>query len=119
MASSRSAGTGEDPDFAGFACEVVPERETARVRLRGALDMASAGDLEAQVDDLRVAGFRRVILDLRELAFMDSTGLRLVLQLDALARQDGFTLGLVRGPERVHRVFELTRTAELLPFVDE
>ena len=56
--------------------------------------------------------------NLSALEFMDSTGLRLVLALDAEARRDGFTLSLVRGSAAVQRVFELTGTAGALPFVD-
>jgi hypothetical protein len=38
-----------------------------------------------------------VMLDLRELRFIDSTGLRLILEIDAMAREDGFNFALVRG----------------------
>jgi anti-anti-sigma factor len=73
--------------------------------------------LEAQIGELRAAGFRRLILDLSQLDFMDSTGLRLILRWDAEARQDGFSIGLVPGPPAVQRVFELTGTANALPFI--
>jgi anti-anti-sigma factor len=57
------------------------------------------------------------VLDLRQLSFMDSSGLRLILAWDAHARRDGHDFGLVRGDDSVHRVFELTRVAERLTFV--
>ena len=59
----------------------------------------------------------RLILDLSQLEFMDSTGLRLILRWDAEARKDGFSIGLVPGPPVVQRVFELTGTAAALPFI--
>ena len=80
--------------------------------------MATAPALQGELAALRDAGFDRIILDLSALEFIDSTGLRLVLTLDAEARRDGFTLSLVRGSAAVQRVFELTGTAGALPFVD-
>jgi len=84
---------------------------------RGALDVATAPILDARIGELRGAGFRRLILDLSQLGFMDSTGLRLMLTWDAEARQDGFSIEFVPGRPAVQRVFELTGTASMLPFV--
>ena len=99
-----------------FTCEVVPERDAVRVRPLGALDMATAPALDAEIAQLRDAGFRRILVDLRGLEFMDSSGLRTLLALRAQVDNDGFNLGLVRGNATVHRVFEVTGTANLLPF---
>jgi anti-anti-sigma factor len=101
-----------------FACEVVPERDAVRVRPVGALDMATAPALHAEIAQLRDAGFRCILVDLRELEFMDSSGLRALLTLNAQANSDGFELGLVRGNPTVDRVFEVTGTKNLLPFTD-
>jgi stage II sporulation protein AA (anti-sigma F factor antagonist) len=98
-------------------CEVIPQRDEIRVRPVGALDLATVNVLEDQFAELRGAGFKRFVLDLSELTFMDSTGLRLILRWDAEARSDGFDLGLVAGPPPVQRVFELTGTLGRLPFV--
>ena len=49
---------------------------------------------------------------------MDSSGLRIILAEHARAQEAGRKLSIVRGPAAVHRVFELTGTAELLPIVD-
>jgi anti-sigma B factor antagonist len=98
-------------------CEVIPQREEVRVRPVGALDLSTVKVLEDQLVELSGAGFHRLILDLRALSFMDSTGLRLILRWDAEARKDGFELGLIAGPPPVQRVFELTGTLGVLPFV--
>ena len=55
-----------------------------------------------------------MILDLSDLDFLDSSGLRCVLDYDAEGRQDGFSLALVPGSPRVQRVFELTQTLSRL-----
>jgi anti-sigma B factor antagonist len=106
------------PDAEPFRCEISREHDHARVLPVGELDMATTPALKAELDALRTAGVRRLTLDLRSLEFMDSTGLRCILEYDAEARQDGFTLGLIPGPRAVQRVFEVTDTRAYLPFVD-
>jgi anti-anti-sigma factor len=106
------------PDAEPFRCDVSPEREAVRVRALGALDLATVPILEAEVAQLRDAGFRRLVLDLSGLGFMDSSGLRFIIELDADARRDGFSIALVAGPPAVQRVFELTGTTAQLPFID-
>ena len=106
------------PRPALLTTEVVPERDCVRVRPAGDLDMSTVPELRDELMELRRAGFRRMVLDLSELEFIDSTGLRLVLRLDAESREDGFKLRLVPGGAAIQRVFELTGTAGMLPFTD-
>ena len=90
---------------------------TARVRLDGELDLSTVPALEARVAALLASGSTRIVLDLAELEFIDSTGLRLILELHGEAARDGFSLALVPGGEAVQRVFEITGTVQVLPFV--
>ena len=62
---------------------------------------------------------QRVYLDLRELEFMDSSGLRLVALAERRLGAVDRPLVLVRGPETVQRVFAITRMDAHLTFVDE
>jgi anti-anti-sigma factor len=101
-----------------FRCEITPERDAVRVRPVGELDLDTAPVLDAQVRELRDNGFRRLILDLGGLVFIDSSGLHLILHYDAEARRDGFALELVPGNRAVQLVFEVSGVAEWLPFVD-
>ena len=103
---------------ASLRCEVLPERDAVRVRPIGNLDMATVPVLEQQLEELREAGFRRLIVDLGGLWFMDSTGVHFALKWHAAAQQDGFEIGFAPGPPAVQRVFELTGTSEHLPFID-
>jgi len=74
---------------------------------------------EIRLDDTLIAdGVRHLVLDLRELEFIDSTGLRSVYRVDQLARQDGFNAAVVRGAPAVQRLFDLTGLADQLVFVD-
>jgi anti-anti-sigma factor len=93
--------------------------DTAVVALKGELDVAGSALLEAELD--RVVAEHspaKIVLDLSGLDFMDSTGLRLVVLTDAKAREAGWQLLLLRGNESVHRVFEITRMAERLNFIE-
>jgi anti-sigma B factor antagonist len=104
-------------DEASFRCEVVPERDVVHVRPIGSLDLATVPVLAQQLEELREAGFRRLIVDLGGLRFMDSSGLHLALRWHAAAQQDGFEIGFTPGPPAVQRVFELAGMSERLPFI--
>lgn len=101
-----------------FECDVHEHGEIAVVRLAGELDLATAPEAEAALRQA-AAEHRKVVLDLRRLAFMDSTGLRLTLEIDALARQDGFDFVIVRGTGLIHRVFEMSGVEQHLTLVGE
>jgi anti-anti-sigma factor len=95
----------------------VRDGEGARVRAIGELDLDAVPALAAEIAQLRQAGCPRVVIDLRELSFLDSSGLRLLLDSYAEARKDGHTIALIPGPRAVQRVFELTGTTGHLPFM--
>ena len=115
--------TNQDPDpltgeFEPFRVDVAPARDSVRVSPVGELDIATVPKLEAEVVRLHESGFNRIVLDLRQVRFIDSTGLRLVLELDAAARADSHDLEVIRGSDVVHRIFEVTQVAERLNFVE-
>ncbi len=91
----------------------------AVVTLRGELDLLATASLEPELDRLAdEPGLDAIALDLRALDFLDSSGLRtIVIAGRALAECD-CRLVLVRGPQPVQRVFEITRMIERLEFVD-
>lgn len=101
-----------------FRIEVEPSRDVVRVIPVGDLDLATTDNLRDEIERLHGAGFNRLVLDLRQLRFMDSTGLRLILEVDAGSRDDGWDFSLVRGPDAVQRLFELTNLTGRLDFVD-
>jgi anti-sigma B factor antagonist len=91
----------------------------ATVRPSGELDLSGAAVLEAELDRLAEdPELGAVVLDMRELEFMDSSGLRLVVLNDMRAREAGRRFSLIRGDETVHRVFEITRMSDRLDFVE-
>ncbi len=60
-----------------------------------------------------------IVLDLSKLTFLDSTGLRCLVTADRRAREAGRRVVIVRGPDAVQRVFEITRLDERLEIVDD
>jgi anti-sigma B factor antagonist len=91
-----------------FRCEIVPGDGRVLVRLAGELDMSTVPILDEHLREALAAGGRRLVVDLRGLEFIDSTGLTLLVRWERGAEQDGYDLALVRGEPRVHRLFELT-----------
>ncbi len=84
----------------------------------GELDIATAGELEQAVDDATTGGVPELVLDLRELTFMDSTGLRTLAQANVKAEQAGTALSIWRGPRQIERVLEISGLGPLLPLAD-
>jgi anti-sigma B factor antagonist len=100
---------------------VSTERSDAavRVRLAGELDIGTADQAEEEIRQVESEPDATLILDLAGLTFMDSTGLRMLVAADARARDAGRELTIVRGPEAVQRVIEVTGLESKLNLVDE
>jgi anti-sigma B factor antagonist len=91
----------------GFGIEVIPARERVVLVVSGELDLDTATDLQAALDDVRSNGFDQIVVDLRAVSFMDSTGLRLLLGEDK--KGSTFEIAYSEGP--VKRLLELTGLA--------
>lgn len=98
--------------------DVGLRREPGRLvlRPRGELDIATVQRLRDALAQRE--GDEAVVLDLRDLRFLDTSGLQIVVEISRRARADGFDLTLVRGPRGVQRVFEIAGLTEMLPFAD-
>jgi anti-anti-sigma factor len=83
--------------------------------VHGELDIATIDGVRARLDALR-AERRPVLLDLDALAFMDSTGIRLLLQGAEDRERTGWDFTVTRGSEAVRRVLEAARLLERLPY---
>jgi anti-anti-sigma factor len=89
----------------------------ATLTLSGDLDLLSRPALEGALDRLLGSDAELLIVDLREVEFMDSTGLHLVVQAHQRAHAAGRRLVLVRGSEHVQRLFDLTGVTDSLTIV--
>ena len=101
-----------------FSCVIGQTDGVPLVRLSGELDLATADDFEGVLKSIEKPGVDRIVIDLRPLAFMDSSGLRAVIAADNRARKAGRSLELIRGSEAVHRVFRMTLLDDRLTFID-
>lgn len=84
----------------------------------GALDRVTVRQLEEELQRVEALGAGEILLDLGGLEFIDSTGMRAVIGANRRARSHGHRLIILRGPDNVHRRFELSGLASRLPFVD-
>ena len=103
-------------DPSALLISIHPQRGAVRVAPSGELDLATAAALQAQLDELRAAGFEQVVLDLRGLTFMDTNGVRLILREDRRARSAGRRFSLIAGGPAIERVLSICGLAALLQF---
>jgi len=94
--------------------DVDANSDAVRLAFDGELDLATVGIAEEAMQ--RMEEFETLVLDLRKLTFLDSSGLRLILMC---AERDTPRVFVVRGPAQVSRVFELTGAGERLNLVDD
>ncbi len=102
-----------------FSLERVDDTVQVVLRLRGDLDLYSAPALDDALVAVEGEKWPLLVLDMRELNFLDSMALRLVMRTQARAEQDGRRVVVVRGPEFLDRVLELSGLASHLELVDE
>src|SRR3712207_8160345 len=96
-------------------CSVQPHHEALWVQPEGELDLESAGVLKAVLDEYTGAGFPRLVLDLRGLTFIDSTGLHTIIDAGRAAMARGVEFAVSPGLSRVQRIFDVPGTAGLFP----
>jgi anti-anti-sigma factor len=107
-------------DPLGFSVSTSERDGRAVVLVRGELDLATAPDLEGAVTAGLDAG-KDVVVDLRELDFMDSSGLRVLVAAHARARRDGGRFAIVRPLPggAVARILSVAGIERELDFIDE
>jgi anti-anti-sigma factor len=84
----------------------------------GEVDLVTVHELRDVLRDAARAS-RRVVLDLRGVTFMDSSGLRLLVEAQREAERDGFALAVVRGPASLERLFQVTGLDDRLELHDD
>jgi anti-sigma B factor antagonist len=83
------------------------------LRLSGEFDLACEEAFRDRAAQMPSGA--EVLIDLRELTFIDSTGIRLIVELWQRSNNDGIDLAILPGPPDVQRVFQITGLDEVLP----
>jgi anti-anti-sigma factor len=90
-----------------------------QVRLLGEMDLSVIGLVDREMQRAEESDAAGIVLNLDELEFLDASGIRLLLHLNARSQSDGKRLR-IRGASapQVQRVLELTGVGERLPLID-
>ena len=107
-------------DPTGFSISISDRDGRAVVVIRGELDLATAPDLEAAIKS-RLDDGQDVVVDLRELEFMDSTGLRVLVA--AHARVEGteqrFLIVRPLPGASIERILAVAGVERVLDLIDD
>jgi len=114
-----SLHNGEQRQLSRF-CSLSIERDAhaALIKLDGEFDLSCEDGLRAEVARIPEWQPNAVVVDLGDVTFIDSHGLRMLLELDAAARRDGFEWTLVHADGQVRRSLRITGLDLLLPLVE-
>lgn len=88
------------------------------LRLIGELDLAGAPLFQSEIDGAEISASAMVVLDLRELQFIDSTGLRVIFSAHARSLERGQQFAVTNGSEQVQRLLSITRVGEHVRIID-
>ncbi len=101
-----------------FRLEVRRQGAATVISVSGELDLASSPALQEELDRAAGSDSQTLIIDLRELDFMDSTGLSVLVRAHQRTEEQGRQLAMVKGPQQVQRLLSLTGVADRLTLVD-
>jgi anti-anti-sigma factor len=100
-----------------FDIGVEKRGSTTILRFSGELDVVAEPRVEDVFRELASNSPDTIVVDLRQVEFMDSTGLRSLIRARVQPEAE-WTLKLIAGPQPVHKVFELTKMDSVFEFTD-
>jgi anti-anti-sigma factor len=101
-----------------FDLRIVRNGDRTQIVPCGELDIATAPQLERAIAEATADAVAELVLDLRQLTFMDSTGLRALAQANVNAEAAGTSLAIWRGPRPMERVVVFSGLGAVLPLAD-
>jgi anti-anti-sigma factor len=113
------AKDGLDHDAERLRVEVVDGPRSARMALHGEFDIASADDARRALQELLGRDLDAVVIDLSGLDFIDSTGVKFLVDGRDTARARGVKLTLVHGGDAVRRVLTVSGVTALFEHADD
>jgi anti-anti-sigma factor len=104
---------------AELGIETRSQDDVTVVALTGEFDLAAVQKFDDALRDLEADDPRVLVVDLNNLQFMDSSGLRALVMADNRAKRAERRLAIVPGPHVVRRVFEITQLEDRLDLIDD
>lgn len=98
----------------GFAVTTDTSERSTVLALRGELDVATAPALESALRAAFGASPTSMVVDLSDLSFLDSTGIRVLATAARRAESDGCSIVLMAPTQQVLRVLRLTGVDRLI-----
>ncbi len=86
--------------------------------LEGELDLAGTDEVREGLHSAQHGDVSQIVVDLRGLTFLDSTGLGVLIGADIAGRDGHVGVSFVRGIETVQKVFRMTAVEGRLNWVD-
>ncbi len=102
----------------GFRVQTFTTGRVITVTVSGELDLVSGPPFEAELERAARSDGDVIVIDLRRLEFMDSTGLHVLVKGHQRAQELGRTFAVTRGSDQVDRLLTLTGIAEVITTVD-
>jgi anti-sigma B factor antagonist len=101
--------------------EIEHQTDVCSVRFEGRFATGNDwGYLSAKMDEIKCSGCRKVLLDFRQVPYIDSTGIGFVVSIYTRVTKDSDGAFVLVGPtERVREVLDLTRLSSILPITDD
>lgn len=98
--------------------ELIDDR-TAVCRVSGELDAYTAPDLRDKLDEVLEMGRAWIIADLKQLTYLDSTGLGILVGTAKKCRQAGGDLAVASDRRNLLRIFQISGTEQILNVVPD
>jgi anti-sigma B factor antagonist len=99
---------------AALEVSVVPHRSFVLVAASGEIDLATCGLLRDELDRLWDSGWEDIVLDLREISFVDSTGAHMLMRNHRRAQDAGKRFSIIDGTGPVARLLQLIAMDDVL-----
>jgi anti-sigma B factor antagonist len=101
-----------------FRVQTHVEPSHTVVTVSGEVDLATAPELRAAAMDAATGGARELIVDLRPVEFIDSSGLHVLVEIHREMVNRGGACTIVRGSSAIHRTFEIAGLDEVFTFIE-
>jgi anti-anti-sigma factor len=108
-----------DEPAKNFAVSVSERESIATLELAGEFDLSSRNRFDFHLGFVLSGEPDHVVIDLRGLSFIDSSGIQLLLDAHAASRENGFRLWLVSGEGQVRQTLHICGVTELMPLYEE